>query len=121
MKESLSETDAQVVAAWLREARDGSTDALAEAFNYCQRYLSRRIRREIPRELQSKFGESDLLQAAYVVVQEAFADFQGATPREFLSWLFQITLHQASNFRRYYRDTKKRAVGRGVPRGEQKK
>jgi RNA polymerase sigma-70 factor (ECF subfamily) len=112
MKDSLSTRGAQVIAQWLQEARNGSKEALAEAFSYCRRYLRQRLRCEIPRDLQAKFGDSDLAQAAFLEVQEAFTEFQGTTPKEFVAWLFQILLHQASNFRRHYRGTKKRAVGR---------
>jgi RNA polymerase sigma-70 factor, ECF subfamily len=61
------------------------------------------VRLTLGRRLQGKVDASDLVQETFLRAHQHFAQFRGATDKEFLSWLRQIlAAHLAEVVRRYY-------------------
>jgi RNA polymerase sigma-70 factor (ECF subfamily) len=99
---------------WLTAARAGSRDALGQALEACRCYLLLVAGDKLASELQAKGGASDLVQETFVEAQRDFGRFQGTSEAELLAWLRQLLLHRLANFRRRFRQTKKRGIGREV-------
>jgi RNA polymerase sigma-70 factor (ECF subfamily) len=97
---------------WLSAARQGSRDALGSALEACRRYLLSVARQELNEDLRAKGGASDLVQDTFLEAQRAFDHFQGSSEVQLRAWLRQLLHHRASKFRRRYRTTRKRQLGR---------
>jgi RNA polymerase sigma-70 factor, ECF subfamily len=95
-------------------ARAGSRDALGAVLEACRGYLLRIANEQLGSDLHAKGGGSDLVQQTFLEAQRDFADFQGDSEAELLAWLRILLLHNLANFRRHYRGTDKRQVGREV-------
>jgi RNA polymerase sigma-70 factor (ECF subfamily) len=109
---------------WLSAARDGSRDALGQAFEACRRYLLAVAQDELDASLQAKGGASDLVQETFLEAQRAFGHFQGTSGVELRAWLRRLLHHRATKFSRRYRATQKRHLAHetalaaaGVPAG----
>jgi RNA polymerase sigma-70 factor (ECF subfamily) len=96
----------------LSAARNGSRDALGEAFEACRRYLHCVARHELAGDLQSKGGASDLVQETFLEAQSTFDHFQGTSEIQLRAWLRRLLHHRAAKFGRSYRTTQKRRLGR---------
>ena len=105
MNDGLSDT-----AIWIREAREGSSDALGRVLETCRNYLLLIANKELAQELKAKAGASDLIQETFVEAQRDFPRFQGSTDDELRAWLRQILLNNVSNVARSFRDTGKRNI-----------
>jgi RNA polymerase sigma-70 factor (ECF subfamily) len=114
--------------AWLPAAHAGCREALGQALEACRGYLLHVAERELDPELRAKGGASDLVQQTFLEAQRDFAHFQGNTEADLLAWLRHLLRHNLGKFRRAYRRTQKRGVGRevsldagraGGPRGEE--
>jgi RNA polymerase sigma-70 factor (ECF subfamily) len=103
-----------IVGQWLPAARAGSSTALGQALEACRAYLLTVANRQLDAELQAKGGPSDLVQETFLEAQRDFARFHGDSGAELLAWLRQLLLHNLANFKRRYRGTGKRQVGREV-------
>src|SRR6266498_925191 len=57
--------------------------------------------------LQSKAGDSDLVQNTCMQAIRLFRDFQGQTSNEMRAWLRQILVHQLADFRDQYHGGKR--------------
>lgn len=79
-----------------------------------RRYLLSIANSELAGDLQAKGGASDIVQEVFLEAARDIHGFAGKGPLEFRGWLKQILLHNLSNFRRLYRDRKKRSVDREV-------
>src|SRR5437588_9890039 len=99
---------------YLPAARAGSSEALGQALEMCRNYLLLVAGQELDPELCAKGGASDLVQETFLEAQRDFAQFRGSSEAELLGWLRQSLLHNIANFKRRYRGTGKRAVGREV-------
>ncbi len=99
----------------LREAREGSREAIGKSIEACRDYLMLVARRQVPSDLCAKVSDSDLVQDAFLEAQRDFAQFNGETELELRLWLCRILLNNASHLRRYYKESKKRDVRREVP------
>jgi RNA polymerase sigma-70 factor, ECF subfamily len=95
----------------LLQARQGSVDSLGNLLNYFVIYLRRKIRRRLPPRLNSKMGDSDLLQETLLEAFRDFNQFKGERKEELKAWLLRILSHNLSNCYRYY-SAKKRNVRR---------
>lgn len=91
---------------------DAGAAELSAAFESCRDYLLLAAEAELDRNLQGKAGASDLVQQTYLEAQRDFLQFRGTTREELVAWLLQILLHNAANFRRFYRGTAKRQIDR---------
>jgi RNA polymerase sigma-70 factor (ECF subfamily) len=111
---------AENVARWLAEARDGVPDSLGLALEACRGYLLTIAEEELEPLLRAKGGASDLVQETFLKAHRHFADFQGNAEQDLLAWLRRMLLNTLADFRRLYYETNKRRVAREVvlPKGE---
>lgn len=100
----------------LSAARDGSRDALGQAFETCRRYLLGLAHQELNAGLRAKGGASDLVQETFLEAQRSFPDFRGNSEGELRAWLRQMLHHRALKFGRRYRTTQKRSLSSEVGR-----
>jgi RNA polymerase sigma-70 factor (ECF subfamily) len=112
---STSDAAADEMAGWLRDACAGSQEAIGKVLAAHQRYLLGIANRQVPRDLRSKGGGSDLVQETLLEAHRDFTSFRGRTDGEFRAWLGQILVSNARNFIRRYRDRAKRQIAREVP------
>ena len=97
---------------WFLEARAGSNEALGNLLELCRPYLLSIANAELPLDLRAKGGPSDLVQQSFLKAQQGFGGFEGDNEEALLAWLRRILINDLANFRRHYRDTHKRQVGR---------
>ncbi len=107
--------DRQQIEAWIDEARAGSAAALGNLLEACRHELFAMARQRTSRPLECKISASDLVQETALDAHRDFVNFRGGCPEELLAWLRNILLFNASNARRHFEDTKKRALAREVP------
>jgi RNA polymerase sigma-70 factor (ECF subfamily) len=103
------------IALWLAQAQAGCLEALGQALEVYRLYLLGIARRELDPALQAKGGASDLVQETFLEAQRDFAQFRGASAAELQAWLRRLLLNNLANFKRTFRGTDKRDVGREVP------
>jgi len=96
-------------------ARSGDSDARGRVLQYFWLALLHDARRDLPWELRSKVGGSDLVQETMLDAHKDFDRFTGGTGEEFFVWLQCLLRHNFSNFLRAYRTRAKRQIGREVP------
>jgi RNA polymerase sigma-70 factor (ECF subfamily) len=99
----------------LAAARAGSSDALGRVLDDFRPYLLSVAGQALDADLQAKAGASDLVQESLLEAQRDFTCFAGQKRDQLQTWLVRILLRNVQNFRRQYRDTGKRDVGREVP------
>ena len=107
--------DRQQARALIREARDGSTQAVGQLIDACRNYLLHIARQEMPVALRAKIGPSDLVQDAAFEAQRDFASFEGEQLEQLLAWLRRILLNNTANIKRQYQHTDKRDISRERP------
>src|SRR5262245_14859197 len=89
--------------ALLLQAQAGDAEALGTTLEQYRNYLSVLVRLNLGRRLQGKLDASDLVQETFLRAHQHFAQFRGATEREFVNWLRQIlAAHLAEVVRRYF-------------------
>ena len=98
----------------IARAQAGEQDELGQLLETCRNYLLLVASSELPPELRAKGGASDLVQETFLVAQQQFPRFKGASEREFLAWLKGILKHTSAHFRRGYQGTLRRGVNREV-------
>jgi RNA polymerase sigma-70 factor (ECF subfamily) len=96
-------------------ARAGSSEALGRLLDDFRPYLLAVAGSALDTDLQAKAGASDLVQESLLEAQRDFTGFAGQKRDQLQTWLVRILLRNVQNFRRLYRDTGKRDVGREVP------
>jgi RNA polymerase sigma-70 factor (ECF subfamily) len=94
----------------LQLARNGDADALGRLLELYRNYLLLLGQVEIGRRLQSKVDPADLVQDTFLEAQRDFAQFQGTTEKELVSWLRQILIANLLNLVRRYLGTRRRDV-----------
>jgi RNA polymerase sigma-70 factor (ECF subfamily) len=99
----------------LREAQAGSREALGQLLECSRRRLLHAATQELPDELLSKGGASDLVQETFLDAHQGFRLFRGQTFTDLLGWLRRILTNNCLTFVRAYRERSKRQVGREVP------
>src|SRR6516164_5193734 len=103
------------IAVWIAQAQTGRPFALGQALEAYRHYLLGVAQRELDSALQAKGGASDLVQETFLEAQRDFAQFRGASAAELQAWLRRLLLNNLANFKRTFRGTDKRDVGREVP------
>jgi RNA polymerase sigma-70 factor (ECF subfamily) len=98
----------------IRQAQEGSREALGELIGQCRAYLLLVANSELDRQLQAKVAPSDVVQETLLRAHEHFAQFQGSSEKEFLAWVRRILLNQVVNVGRDLRRAK-RDVNREQP------
>jgi RNA polymerase sigma-70 factor (ECF subfamily) len=110
----------------LRDAREGSSEALGRVLQRCRAFLLRVAEQELGDDLRAKGGASDIVQDTFLEAQRDFGGFGGRSEAELLAWLRRMLLNNLANFARHYRGTGKRRLdleealdtppGAGAPR-----
>jgi RNA polymerase sigma-70 factor (ECF subfamily) len=96
----------------LAAVRGGSREALGQLLEEYRSTLLRFARAELPRDLLSKEGGSDLVQESFLDALEGIDDFRGVSAEEFWAWLRRILFRNLSDFRRHYEACSKRQASR---------
>jgi RNA polymerase sigma-70 factor (ECF subfamily) len=99
----------------LREARQGSREALGELFGLYRVYLQAVAAGELTDELRAKGSGSDLVQDAFLEAQQLLDRFTGSGPDEFRAWLRAVLLNKLRELRQRYHRVQSRQVGRETP------
>ncbi len=92
------------------QARKGDDRALGELLESHRAYLTVLARVQIGRRLQGKVDAADVVQDAFLGAYRDFAQFRGASEKEFLAWLRQILAFVLANLVRHYQGTQRRDV-----------
>jgi RNA polymerase sigma-70 factor, ECF subfamily len=98
----------------LMRARSGEPGELDRLFAACRNYLCVLAQSHVEGKLKAKADASDLVQQTLLEAYRDFADFRGASEKEWLAWLRHILAHNAAQFVRQYCGTARRRVGREV-------
>ena len=77
-------------------------------FEACRNYVGLLARTQVESWLRAKVDASDLVQQTLLEAYRDFGRFQGTTEAEWLAWLRRMLAHNAADFVRQYRGTKKR-------------
>jgi RNA polymerase sigma-70 factor (ECF subfamily) len=104
---TLSGTDPEQL---LALARAGQEPALGPLLELYRPYLALLARLQIGRRLQSKVDAADLVQETFLAAHGHFAQFQGTSEAEFVSWLRQILASRLAKLIRHYCGTRRRDV-----------
>lgn len=94
----------------LCDARRGNTPALEELLDCHRNYLTLLARLRVPRYLQSKVDDSDLVQETLCRAASDFHNFQGTTEPQWMQWLRSIMACVVTNQIRHYAGTQRRDV-----------
>ena len=91
-------------------ARAGDSRALGRLLELYRRYLALLARLQIGRRLQGKVDAADLVQETFLDAHRKFAQFQGSTEGELVSWLRHILAGHLAMLVRRYLGTQRRDV-----------
>ena len=94
----------------LRLARTGDAPALGQLCELYQGYLELMVRLQIGRRLQGKVDAADLVQDTFLQAHDRFAQFQGSSEGELVSWLRHILASRLAKLIRRYCGTQRRDV-----------
>jgi RNA polymerase sigma factor (sigma-70 family) len=94
----------------LAKAKAGDQLAFVTLMDYCGPSLRKQARHWHSRRLQSKFGDSDMMQEAHLRALAAIKDFRGISEGEFKAWLLTILDNVAKALARYYKAAKRDAA-----------
>lgn len=100
---------------FLTAARAGSTIALGQLLEAHRRYLHAVAAAELDSSLRAKADAADLVQESLLEALHDFDAFRDNSAEQFRAWLREILRNNLANFRRRYRATAMRDVGREVP------
>lgn len=89
-------------------------EELGRALEACRQYLLLVADRELDADLRAKGGASDLVQETFLEAHADLPRFTGRSEGELRAWLRRILLNNLANFRRQFRSTAKRRIGREV-------
>ena len=94
----------------LSKAKAGDHQAFEHLMEYCGPTLRKQARHWHSRRLQSKFGDSDMMQEAHLRALAGIKDFHGISEGEFKCWLLTILDNVARALARYYKAAKRDAA-----------
>jgi RNA polymerase sigma-70 factor (ECF subfamily) len=98
----------------LKQAREGDDAARDLLFEKCRAYVNVVARARVESWMRAKVDASDLVQQTLLEAHRGLSNFQGTTEAEWLAWLRKILDHNAVDFIRQYRGTKKREIRKEV-------
>jgi RNA polymerase sigma-70 factor, ECF subfamily len=101
--------------ALIHGAQEGDAGDREELFALCRDYLGLMARAQIESCIRAKVDASDLVQQTLLEAYRDFDRFSGESSREWIAWLKRILTHNATDYVRRYRLSKKRQVGREIP------
>jgi RNA polymerase sigma-70 factor (ECF subfamily) len=96
---------------WLRRARDGDPQALAELFAHYRDRLRRMVRLRLDRRLYGRLDPSDVLQEAYLDLARRFPEYARDPAVPFYLWLRALTGQRLIDLHRYHLGAKMRDAG----------
>lgn len=99
----------------IQGAQQGDDECREELFTLCRDYLGLMARAQIESCIRAKVDASDLVQQTLLEAYRDFDHFTGESSKEWIAWLKRILTHNATDYIRRYRLSKKRQVGREVP------
>ncbi len=99
----------------LQRAIAGDAEAVANVVESLRTYLLLIANQEVDRDLQAKFGASDLVQSALIVAHRKFAEFQGKSIDALQGWVRQILRHDLIDARRRFKGTARRQTNAEIP------
>src|SRR5262249_46199479 len=99
----------------IREARSGCRTALGHLLEAFRLLLLSEANQQLPDDLRSKGGASDLVQDTFTEALRDFTQFQGTNEPQLKRWLLAILGNNLANVRRKYYDTAKSQISREVP------
>ncbi len=94
----------------LRQAKEGQENALGQLLELYRNYLGLLARLQISSRLQGKADAEDLVQETFLKAHRDFADFRGATEKEWVAWLRQILAFNIAHLVRRYHGTRRRDI-----------
>jgi RNA polymerase sigma-70 factor (ECF subfamily) len=97
-----------------QEARHGNLQALGELLDSFRDLLLRYSHQYIPKDLEAKIEEWDVVQETFIKAAGSFHLFKGKTRKQLAAWLRVILKHVTDNLLRDYRRSK-RDVRREIP------
>lgn len=98
----------------VQSALDGEQGALAALFEAHRERLGRMVRLRMDPRLAARIDESDVLQEAYIDVQNRFNEFARDHSVSVLVWLRSITGQKLVDLHRHHLGAQKRDAGREV-------
>jgi len=99
----------------LRQAREGSSEAVGQLLEPFRLYLGRRqLSSALQTALQTHVENVDLVQDTFKAAVAAFGQFRGTTEAELFVWLKQILHHRAVNLSQRLLHTQKRGAAQPV-------
>jgi len=98
----------------LREAREGSREALGELYARYGTRLIAFIRMRMGRDLRSRVESRDILQATLLKSFQRLAQFEGGDGATLMGWLIRIAEHEIRD-QVDYQHRQRRDVAAGVP------
>jgi RNA polymerase sigma-70 factor (ECF subfamily) len=96
---------------WLRRARDGDPQALAELFAHYRDRLRRMVRLRLDRRLYGRLDPSDVLQEAYLDLARRFPEYARDPAVPFYLWLRALTGQRLIDLHRQHLGAKMRDAG----------
>jgi RNA polymerase sigma-70 factor (ECF subfamily) len=96
------------------QAAEGNLQALGELLNSFRELLLRYSHQHIPKDLEAKIDEWDVVQETFIKASQNFHLFKGRTKKELAAWLRVIMRHVIDNLLRDYRRSK-RDIRREIP------
>jgi RNA polymerase sigma-70 factor (ECF subfamily) len=97
-----------------RRLREGDTAAAGELFARCRDRLRRMVRLRLDRRLQGRLDPSDVLQEAFLDVQQKAAEFARKPNLPAYLWLRLLTAERLLILHRHHLGTKMRDAGQEV-------
>lgn len=94
----------------LRCAREGDGERLGRLLDRYRAYLVLLARLQIGPSLRSKIDDSDIVQETFLQAHRAFAQFQGETESELVSWLRRVLASRVAKQVRRFHGTGRRDV-----------
>ncbi len=110
--------DRQETTVLLREARDGSREALDRLFERCAPRLLAVIRLRLGRELRGRLESRDILQACLLKSFERIDQLEGSDARSLMAWLARIAQNELRD-RVDHQRRQRRDARLEVPLGDQ--
>ncbi len=95
--------------------RAGDPAAAAELFSACRNRLKKMVRLRLDRRLQGRLDASDVLQEAFLDVQQKAADFAARTDLPAYVWLRLVSAERLSILHRHHLGARMRDASQEVP------
>lgn len=99
----------------IANAKDGCDESLNSILEQTYNYLVLVAQRGIGKNLQAKFGASDVVQMSLVEAYEGFEAFNGTCQADLKSWLKRIVMNNLVDQSRFYTTVQRRSVTREQP------